>query len=485
MSDAVEDVDFAAEEDMVQQDGDSQSTDELEASGQEAELPSETPVDESTQGEISQDVSQDDATQDTQDDTSVADLQVSETEEAIADEPEQPDEQKSKNQEQSIDTSVSDNDKKKEVTLEDAAASSEDVQASGEVDQLDAEDVSEDDVGADEEQEATEDASQEMIAEDAALDAQDEQQDMELLQATEHEAADLAAIPSEEDEMYGIDTFDLQDPAGNWLYKRIWWEKAEARYDKIKGAVSRVLDGRMYFFERRVDLDRSLFDPFYNAIGFSRGELFEAVALLIDQLQESLAKKDNKQDEKKVAKESILLKLEQERENIERLQKEVEGINNIDRTIDDALTKLMNQINMCRQYEQEAWQYLRSISREVSDKAARDHYYAMDTMWKNVKNIQRYVEGEFAQHFNALAKDAQQKTEAVQQSLAQLREKGIDLKKIAEKALKPAPEKEKVQSQEEEETEPEEEPVGWIRWFADILLWPFYKIMGVWHSMFG
>ena len=81
----------------------------------------------------------------------------------------------------------------------------------------------------------------------------------------------------------------------------------------------------------------------------------------------------------------------------------------IDHTIDDALTKLMNQINACRRYEQEGWQYLRSISREVSDKVARDHYYAMDTVWKNVKNVQKYIEGEFSQHFNELATDAKKR----------------------------------------------------------------------------
>jgi len=71
----------------------------------------------------------------------------------------------------------------------------------------------------------------------------------------------------------------------------------------------------------------------------------------------------------------------------------------------------MSQINMCRQYEQEGWQYLRSIAREVSDKAARDHYYAIDTVWKNVKNVQRYVEGEFSAHFKGLVEDAKKKLE--------------------------------------------------------------------------
>ena len=35
--------------------------------------------------------------------------------------------------------------------------------------------------------------------------------------------------PSEEEEIEikGIDTVNVNEPKGNWLYKRIWWEKAE------------------------------------------------------------------------------------------------------------------------------------------------------------------------------------------------------------------------------------------------------------------
>ena len=38
----------------------------------------------------------------------------------------------------------------------------------------------------------------------------------------------------DEIEIKGIDTVDINEPKGNWLYKRIWWEKAERTYEKIK-----------------------------------------------------------------------------------------------------------------------------------------------------------------------------------------------------------------------------------------------------------
>jgi hypothetical protein len=284
-------------------------------------------------------------------------------------------------------------------------------------------------------------------------------------------------LPSAEDaEQFGIDTASLQDPSGNWLYKRIWYEKAERRYGQIKEAVNNVMDSRMYFFEQRVNLDRALFDPFYMNLGFSRGELQESVGMLIEQLQAAPANTTAKKQQRTV----VVGALQEEKERIEKLQKDVDSINNIDHAIDDALTKLMNQINTCRQYEQQAWEYLRAIARELSDKVARDHYYAMDALWKNVKNVQRYIQGEYAMHFAELIQEAQNRTESVTQGVQQLKEKGVDLKKMAASALQPEPAPE-----EPEEEEVAEEPMSWFGWIIHIITWPARAIAGLWHALFG
>lgn len=285
-------------------------------------------------------------------------------------------------------------------------------------------------------------------------------------------------LPSAEDaEQFGIDTASLQDPSGNWLYKRIWYEKAERRYGQIKEAVNNVMDSRMYFFEQRVNLDRALFDPFYMNLGFSRGELQESVGMLIEQLQGAPAKTAAKKQQRTAAVDA----LQEEKERVERLQKDVDSINNIDHAIDDALTKLMSQINTCRQYEQQAWEYLRAIARELSDKVARDHYYAMDAIWKNVKNIQRYIQSEYAMHFAELIQEAQNRTESVTQVVQQLKEKGIDLKKMAASALQPEP----APEEPEEEEEVEEAPMSWFGWIIHIITWPARAIAGLWHALFG
>jgi hypothetical protein len=83
------------------------------------------------------------------------------------------------------------------------------------------------------------------------------------------------------DEIMGIDTVDLENPQGNWLYKRVWWEKAEAKFEKIRAAVNKILEMRTGFFAKRAELDKTVLDPFYIKIGLSQGELQEILAELI------------------------------------------------------------------------------------------------------------------------------------------------------------------------------------------------------------
>ena len=67
---------------------------------------------------------------------------------------------------------------------------------------------------------------------------------------------DVATEPTEpvttpeqdEIEIKGIDTVDIAQPKGNWLYKRIWWEKAERLYEKIKQLANEISESRIVFF---------------------------------------------------------------------------------------------------------------------------------------------------------------------------------------------------------------------------------------------
>lgn len=245
---------------------------------------------------------------------------------------------------------------------------------------------------------------------------------------------------AEDLEIKGIDTVDVAEPKGNWLYKRIWWEKAERTYEKIKQLAEKIQEARILYFARRTDLDRNTLDPFYLGQGFTQGELTEIISFLTSQLEQD--RKDGTLDEKEQA---LLNALTEEKKSLENLQKGVKAVTNIDRALDDALLKLSEQLNQARMYEQQAWENFKSINRELSDKRARELYYGMDTYWRNLNNINTYISDSFSQYFDQLTDRVKQEIEKIKSTMDALKEKGIDIQLQAQKLKVGKP------------TEPEEE----------------------------
>lgn len=255
---------------------------------------------------------------------------------------------------------------------------------------------------------------------------------------------------AEDLEIKGIDTVDVAEPKGNWLYKRIWWEKAERTYEKIKQLAEKIQEARIIFFARRTDLDRNTLDPFYLGQGFSQGELTEIINFLTAQLEQD--RKEGALDEKEQA---LLNALSEEKKTLESLQKGVKAVTGIDHALDDSLLKLNEQLQQARSYEQQAWENFKAINRELSDKRARELYYAMDTYWRNLNNINTYISDSFSTYFDQLTDRVKQEIDKIKTTMDALKEKGIDIQVQAQKlkAGKPA-------ETEEEETPTVSEPAG-------------------------
>ncbi len=270
------------------------------------------------------------------------------------------------------------------------------------------------------------------------------------------------------DEIMGIDTVDLEDPQGNWLYKRVWWERAEAKYEKIRVAVTSVLEIRTKFFAKRAELDKKTLDPFYIKAGFSQGELKERLAEQIAQLEKDIEDKSDVQR---------LEKLEADKLTLEDLQKEVAIVVKQDEEVENAIMMLVEQANKMRNYEQQAWQDFKNIARVLDDKKARELYYKVDGAWRNIQELKQYVESKFSVGFDQLVERVVQQVQKVDAAMQQLKEKGIELKRAEQDA-------------DEDEDEAEEPPRGIISRFIitpistvfraiwDVIMWPIRKIMG-------
>lgn len=248
------------------------------------------------------------------------------------------------------------------------------------------------------------------------------------------ESAAPAAAPEEaplaqpfaesEDEITGIDTADLDEPQGNWLFKRMWWQRAETQYEKIKALVDTIMESRMAFFAKRTEWDKTVFDPFYLEIGVGRGILEEMIANAIAQLDQEREKDGQLSPQER----DLLAAFETEKATLEQLQKDIQKINAIDGAIDDAITTLIGQINAARNFEKQSWQNLKQIAQELSDKKARDLYYGMATFWQNANDISSYIQNPFLQYFEGLGASAKESIAKVTDSMKALKEKGIDFK---------------------------------------------------------
>jgi hypothetical protein len=256
----------------------------------------------------------------------------------------------------------------------------------------------------------------------------------------------------------GIDTVSLENPQGNWLYKRIWWERAEERYEKIRLLVDAVWESRTIFFVKRNELDRNVLDPFYLNVGIGQGEL----QIILSELVDFFEKHREQQGDLSEQERSLYDTIATEEEALKQLKQDVESVANLDHAIDDALGTLMNQINRVRQYERQAWENFKEIAHILNDTKARELYYMIEGAARNIKNISSYVEQDFFNHFSKLIEETTQHINRIQNQIESLKEKGVSFKRQTELL-------EQKQEQPEEEEEEEVAPKPKLSWFGWIM----------------
>jgi len=313
----------------------------------------------------------------------------------------------------------------------------------------------------------------------------------------------------------GLDTVSVREPEGNWLLKRIWWEKAQKKYEKIKSVVSKILDKKLPFFQKGSAVERDVLEPFYIEVGLDQGQLQEVIADLFKEIEKE-REEDIVLDKKE---KDFLTTLNAEKQKVEQLKLDVAGIRKIDNALDYALENLENQINRSRRYEENAWQLFKGIAKELSHKKARELYYKMDALWENVQGIASYLNGAFLRHFDGLVETTKKQTGRIKNIAKDLKKKGVDLEKRFEKmqaqalrdASKDAPqddrgrvekempgreksgvetkdEKQQVASDEydeQEDLEQDNQEVGWFGSIVNTITWPFRKVWGWISSLWG
>ena len=281
-------------------------------------------------------------------------------------------------------------------------------------------------------------------------------------------------------EIEGLDTVSVREPEGNWLLKRIWWEKSQKKYEKIKDLVSKIIESRTPFFEKSNELEKKVLNPFYSSIGLKGGQLLEIVNALLEKIKQDRAENitlDEKERE-------FLELVKEEESNLKQIETDINGIKSLDDAINQDLEKLGLQINRSRKYEDNAWQLFNAIAKELSHKKARELYYKMDALWQNVKSIDEYIKDAFSNHFDLIIENANSQVDRVKGTFDKFKDKGLDLKKkykeLFVKKDNKELEKEKIEAEAaaaaakaEEEKEALEQEVGIFGSIWNGITWPF------------
>lgn len=283
-------------------------------------------------------------------------------------------------------------------------------------------------------------------------------------------------------EQSGIDTLEMDEPGGNWLVKRMWWEKAEEKIDKIEASLQIINDSRTAFYDKRDQLDSKLFDPFYSEVGLDQGQLEEIILFLLEGLQEK-REKDVVLDKDAL---ELRRKIEAEKKVLEDLSADVTAVRKLDDALDEALDKLVEQINLTRKYRKEAQQLFKDIAQVLDHEKAREYYYKMDAAWQNIKGIQEYISGKFTEYFNQLAKNAEDQVGRIKSVMNDLEKRGVSLKdQFKKRQTDEQLKKDEAARLLAEQRAKEEEAQGGIwKSIVRVISAPFKMVWG-WLSSFG
>jgi archaellum component FlaC len=268
----------------------------------------------------------------------------------------------------------------------------------------------------------------------------------------------------------GIDTIDVET-SGNWLQKRVIWEDAQKKYEKIQAAQHDVLEARLALFEKRTKSDKTL-NVFYSTIGFDQGELEE----IVDNLLATLEKMKNNFGSLTDKEKEIQAKLYEHKNDLEQLKTEIKSLTDLDAALDDAVMQLVNQVTLSDGYEGQAWQKFKAIGQELDDRKAKEFYLEMDALGKNIQAIDSYIKGALADYFTKVDERINGLITTIKAEIKTLQESGIDLKNQI------------TQLEEAKKEVPKKAPVGWSKKISALWEYPIAALTRLWNfilSLFG
>lgn len=256
------------------------------------------------------------------------------------------------------------------------------------------------------------------------------------------------------EEQINLDTMALQS-GGNWLQKRIWYERAQAVCDKIRELFKKVVTAQKYYLTKREEIVKKI-DSNFITLGFEQGKLEELLYELAHRSTEQIAVT-------KVAQAKVLL---------EGLKKDLDTMSKYNESLDMVLAQVLEEITKAGSYQDEAHDKLDQI-KNVDDIRARAIAYEIDALYKDIEHILLYLTGDLTRYYDGLLEKLNQGMGAIATAGARLKQDGIDVKQELE-TLK----KGDTAVKEDQEPVDSTETQGWLAFlWGTVVGW----VMSIWE----
>mgnify|MGYP006382884683 CR=1 FL=1 len=227
----------------------------------------------------------------------------------------------------------------------------------------------------------------------------------------------------------GLDTLNV-DSSGNWLEKRIWYQKAEQLFEVIRGNIQKAADLRMKFVHEVNQVGHKI-DDFYENVSFEKGEIDEMLSAVLQDLsnQQEIRGGDLSSSER-----TIKSKVQVEQKHFEVLSKDLKLIDDLDDQIDKTMMKAFKEIDSCRGLETRAWNNFKEIGLELDDKKARVLFYEMENFHKNIEQKMLYLQNNLLPYLqNQLVSKVDETMTQIKSAIQIFDSKGLNLTKILKK----------------------------------------------------
>lgn len=198
-----------------------------------------------------------------------------------------------------------------------------------------------------------------------------------------------------QDVMSTINTLDVEEE-GNWLLKRVWWEQAEQTFEKIIASNDDVIKLQIDYIAKRNELDKKL-NELFRKLGFDQGEISEVLEYFLHQLSVTREAEGLQPSQRE-----FFDLLNAKKEEIEKLRLDLNSLSELDISIDDVITQLVDQVNKSRDFEKSAWNDFKEIGRVLNDKKAKTLFYQIEADLKSIQNIQTYLSVELKKYYQDL-----------------------------------------------------------------------------------